>query len=143
MSALYSKFSRAKSFSSPTSGELVKSFSMIYQLGSEMNRLQNLVQYIDRITEDTHLRPNHVSLLLALCDAWIKSQFQSTYHVSRRRLMRASHIHSIATYHKVIKELQVFGYLKYDPSYHPVKASQIEILVGDVSTTEQPNSRVL
>jgi hypothetical protein len=27
-----------------------------------------------------------------------------------------------------MKELQSFGYLKYNPSYHPFKASEVEIL---------------
>lgn len=41
--------------------------------------------------------------------------------------MSASRIRSKATYHKVIRELQFFGYLKYQPSYHPVKGSAIEL----------------
>lgn len=41
--------------------------------------------------------------------------------------MEASRIRSRATYHKVIRELQEFGYLKYFPSYHPVEGSKVEI----------------
>jgi hypothetical protein len=33
-----------------------------------------------------------------------------------------------ATYHKTLKELQVYGYVKYSPSYHPVKASEVIML---------------
>ena len=39
--------------------------------------------------------------------------------ISRRKVMQFSHINSIVTYHKCIKELQKFGYIQYFPSYHP------------------------
>ncbi|MBS1525844.1 MAG: hypothetical protein JST19_09370 [Bacteroidetes bacterium] len=40
-----------------------------------------------------------------------------------------SKIASTATYHKYIKQLDKFGYIRYRPSYHPVKGSSIEWLV--------------
>ncbi len=43
--------------------------------------------------------------------------------------MAASHIQSRATYHKVMKDLQAFGYLKYTPSYHPVKGSSVGLVI--------------
>jgi hypothetical protein len=39
-----------------------------------------------------------------------------------------SRIRSKATYHKALKDLQLFGYIKYSPSYHPRKASEVEML---------------
>ena len=44
--------------------------------------------------------------------------------------MSLSHIRSIATYHKVIKELQAFGYIIYKPSFHPKKGSTISLCMG-------------
>src|SRR5690606_40290998 len=90
-----------------------------------MDRLQQLTDYFNRVASDNRLKPVHISLFMALCHAWITSNFQCPYHISRRRLMSASRIRSKGTYHKVIRELQFFGYLKYQPSYHPVKGSAI------------------
>jgi hypothetical protein len=45
--------------------------------------------------------------------------------------MAASRIQSRATYHKVVKDLQAFGYLKYTPSYHPVKGSAVSLVIPD------------
>lgn len=42
--------------------------------------------------------------------------------------MHFSRIKSIATYHKCLKELMDFGYISYEPSYHPVNASSIWLL---------------
>jgi len=48
--------------------------------------------------------------------------------------MQLSHIRSIATYHKVIKELHAFGYIIYKPSYHPKKGSEISLrMVSDLT----------
>lgn len=93
-----------------------------------MEELQQLTHFINKLISDDRLKPVHISLSLALCHSWIRSRFQRHYQISRRTLMRASRIRSRATYHKAIQELQRFGYLKYSPSYHPVKASEVELL---------------
>jgi hypothetical protein len=104
-----------------------------------MENLEKLSFFISRVASDVRLRPTHTSLYLALCHAWSTSQFVDAFHVSRRRLMYAAHIRSIATYHKVIGDLQAFGYLDYWPSYHPVKGSRVRVKVPrrslDISTT--------
>lgn len=92
-----------------------------------MEELQQLTRFINTVVTDTRLKPVHVLLSLALCHCWMKNRFQRSYRVSRRVLMEASRIRSRATYHKVIRELQEFGYLKYFPSYHPVEGSKVEI----------------
>lgn len=93
-----------------------------------MERHEKLTLFIERIVSDSRLKPIHISLSIALCQGWVASKYQGQYRVSRRLLMTASRIRSKATYHKALKELQSFGYLKYCPSYHPIKASEVEIL---------------
>lgn len=92
-----------------------------------MEREDQIFNFINSVVSDTRLRPLHIALSTALCQAWITSEFQQTYHVSRRRLMLASRIQSKATYHKILRELQAFGYVEYHPSYHPVKASSVTL----------------
>jgi hypothetical protein len=98
----------------------------------QQSKLIQLKSFIQRIVKDSRMRPVHVSLSLALCQAWIEQGFQKHYRVSRRTLMQTSHIRSIATYHKAIKELQVFGYFKYTPSYHPRKGSEVALMDADI-----------
>jgi hypothetical protein len=86
---------------------------------------QQLLHFINRMVSDQRLRPRHMAMLAALCDAWIASNFQGSYHVSRSRLMSAAKISAKPTYHKVIKELQALGYFEYRPSYHPKEGSTI------------------
>ena len=90
-----------------------------------------LFQFIGRLISDSRLKPVHLLLSIALCDRWAAGQFAPCYAITRSSLMRAARIRSTATYHKAIKELQTFGYIKYYPSYHPGKHSRIEILNAD------------
>src|SRR5690606_33701306 len=92
-----------------------------------MENLEQLSFFISQVASDVRLRPTHTSLCLALCHAWSTSQFDNSFHVSRRGLMSAARIRSIATYHKVICDLQAFGYLDYWPSYDPVKGSRVRL----------------
>lgn len=93
-----------------------------------MERGEQISIFINKLVSDIRLRPIHIALSTALCQAWIQSQFRQQYHVSRSKLMRACRIHSKATYHKTIKELQAFGYLEYRPSYHPVNGSLVKLM---------------
>jgi len=93
-----------------------------------MDKPQKLITFIQRLACDIRLKPTHLSLSLALCHAWVTGDFQNIFQVSRSKLMAASRIQSRATYHKIMKDLQAFGYLKYIPSYHPTRASSVALL---------------
>jgi hypothetical protein len=98
--------------------------------GKTKDNFPQLSHYIDKMVADNRLQPVHISLSLALFHSWTADQLRSPFKVTRKILMKSSHIRSKATYHKAIKELQLFGYLRYCPSYHPINASQAEILVN-------------
>ena len=82
-------------------------------------------QGIGRMGKDPRLFATHVSLYTALFVSWQRSGFNNPFPVSRRELMPYSRIGSIATYHKCIKELDAYGYIRYQPSFHPVKGSLV------------------
>ncbi|MBB5620968.1 hypothetical protein HDE69_002021 [Pedobacter cryoconitis] len=67
----------------------------------------------------------HISLLTALFVCWQQSGFENPFAVTRKKLMAFSRIASIATYHKCIRELDEFGYIRYQASYHPLKGSLV------------------
>jgi hypothetical protein len=90
-----------------------------------MENQQQLLQFINCIVSDRRLKRRHLAMLIALCDVWIANEYQSSYHISRSRLMKAAKIKAQGTYQKVIKELQTFGYVEYKPSYHPKEGSTI------------------
>ncbi len=94
-----------------------------------MNGAQRLRYLIQLAAADRRLRPVHVAVIVALCHLWMKNHFNKWYPITRKSLMALSRIHSSATYHKVINELQFYGYLQYHPSCHPRQGSRVSIVI--------------
>jgi hypothetical protein len=80
---------------------------------------------LKRMRGDHRLNATHVSLFTALFVHWQRNIFASPFAVTRKELMSFSKIASVATYHKCIRELDAFGYIRYQPSYHPKLGSQV------------------
>lgn len=77
------------------------------------------------MSKDERLNATHVSLFTGLFIHWQRSGFISPFAVTRKVLMAYSKIASIATYHKCIRELDAYGYISYQPSFHPKLGSQV------------------
>lgn len=92
-----------------------------------MNRDKHLTFFFDKITADKVLNPTHISLYMSLFQIWNRNKFISPVSITRSELMLNSKINSKSTYHKCMKTLQEFGYIKYEPSHHPFKSSQVHL----------------
>src|SRR5688572_6394453 len=92
-----------------------------------MNKVEQLSNFLQRVTTDSNLTTTHISVCTALCAIWINSGFRNPVSVTRRRLMSAARIKSKTTYHKIIEDLSMLRYFKYSPSYNPIKGSEVYI----------------
>ena len=85
--------------------------------------------YFERVALESRFYATHISLLMALFYYSDSDAPEKTFQVSRPKLMRFSRIKSIATYHKNIKDLVEFGYIEYNPSWHPQRGTQIRFII--------------
>jgi len=99
-----------------------------------MNYIKHLTGFFEKVTVDYDLNPTHISLYIAMFQAWNQNRFTNPVNISRDELMRISKISSKATYHKCIKDLIENGYINYNPSYNPYKSSTVEIICLDQYT---------
>lgn len=76
---------------------------------------------------DRRLSVWHLSICTALVLLWCRNGFANSIPISRKALMELAHIHSIATYHKCIKQLQDFGYIRYEPSFNPFAKTVVHL----------------
>jgi len=83
--------------------------------------------YLALITKDERITVWHVAMFWGIILLATSSDPTSPIRISRRKLMRLSHIGNFMTYHKCIKELEDFGYISYSPSYNPELGSKILI----------------
>lgn len=90
-----------------------------------MEQVKELANFYTAIKDDHRIGTTHISLYMALFHFYIMNDFQSPIKITRTAVMKTSKIYGLATYHKCLKELAVFGYIIYIPSYNPATNSQI------------------
>jgi len=93
------------------------------------NRLKEkkIMDYISLYIEDPQLTVWHLSILIAILGLGYKQGQSRRIKVSRSKIMELSHVNTLPTYHKYFKQLQVLGYIKYTPSYHPGYKSEVKL----------------
>ena len=88
-----------------------------------IDEITDYSKWIKRMGRDERLMASHMSLFTALFIHFQRNRFASPFPVTRAGLMACSRIASIATYHKCMKELNDFGYIRYEPSFSPKQES--------------------
>ena len=89
---------------------------------------RSISKFFSRILVDQRVRIWHVGTYLVLVLLWDKNRQSSPFQVTRGKVMQMSRTRSSATYHKYLKELEAFGYIKYLPSYHPKEGSKVWLI---------------
>ncbi|MFE3867036.1 transcriptional regulator [Flavobacterium sp. LS2P90] len=93
-----------------------------------MNYIKHLTGFFNKINYETNLHPTHISLYLALFQCWNVNRFKNPTGISREEIMKASKINSKATYHKCMKELELLGFMQYNPTFNPHSCSNIVMI---------------
>jgi hypothetical protein len=93
--------------------------------GKKTNK--ELLQCLLTIMNDKRLSVWHIAMLVAIITLSFTQGKRRGIIISRRKVMALSHVSTIPTYHKYLKELQGLGYILYRPSYHPGVKSQIDL----------------
>ena len=85
--------------------------------------------FFTAIEEDNRISPVHISLFMAIMQHWNTNDNdkKTPVCVFSKDLMRLAKISGVATYHRSIKELHEYGYIKYEPSYNHSVGSLIFI----------------
>ena len=103
--------------------------SNVYPLG-------NIVAIVDRMADDSRINVLHIVVLLAIVDISYHDGGVNVVTITRKSVMRLSHIRSIATYHKCIRQLEEYGYIKYCPSYNHYSGTTVELMSPNCSQNE-------
>lgn len=93
--------------------------------------VKDLTNFYTAIKDDNRIGATHISLYMALFQLYNLNNFCNPVYISRSPLMVLAKISGLATYHKCIKQLQEYGYLRYEPSYNPAIRSKVFMLKMD------------
>ena len=99
-----------------------------------MNYIKHLTAVFEIMDSDTRLTPFHISLYMSLFRRWNLNFFNNPISISRDEIMKMSKIGSVNTYTKCLKELHLWNYIRYEPSYNPHKGSLIYLYTFDNGT---------
>lgn len=86
--------------------------------------MEQLTAFYEAIADDARIGTTHICLYLALCHERSNCAVEEVIEVSRHRIMKNARI-SRKTYHKCMKELQEYGYIRYEPSFDPFYKSKV------------------
>lgn len=88
------------------------------------------------MANDSRLNVWHFSIYMSLYHQWLVSGSGNPVSISRKKIMEQTHIGSIVTYHKCIRQLRDFGYILYEPSYNPFIGSYVSLLLPGRQTCQ-------
>ncbi len=104
-----------------------------------MNYIKHLNAVFQKFYTDKKLNPTHISLYMALFQFWNINRFPDEFYINRQEIMQFSKIGSKATYHRCLKQMNRWKYLKYIPSHNPYKGSKIKMLIFDTTSEQDEN----
>lgn len=102
-----------------------------------MTDLKPLSEFFTAIAGDPHINTTHISLYMGLLKYWNEHNCKNPISISRQEVMQLCKISGYATYHKCIKELSDYGYIKYVPSYNRNRRSLVYL-----TTIERMNTTI-
>src|ERR1700722_3077009 len=77
-----------------------------------------LTDFMHAAMDDPRVNCYHISLYGSLLHYWIQKKFEHPLPVFSREIMPYCKISGSGTYHRTIRELAEYGYIRYVPSYN-------------------------
>src|SRR5689334_7802123 len=91
--------------------------------------VHQLSGFYRKVVIDQRVGSAHVSLYMALFKMWCQADFECPLSITRTQLMPVAKISSLGTYHKCMKDLVAYGYIKYQPSPRPFSKSLVWLVM--------------
>ncbi|MES2731910.1 MAG: hypothetical protein V4714_09180 [Bacteroidota bacterium] len=92
-----------------------------------MTRTAQLRLIFDRLAADERLDSTHVALFSMLTRHWKEAKYAQPFPLNDWQVRQTSKIRSLGTYQHCLKELEVWGYVRYFPSQEPDQAGVVSL----------------
>lgn len=90
-----------------------------------MDRLCYLSDFFEAIGTDARISITHIGVYAALLQYRIQNGFTNPIQVFSHEIMSIAKLSSAITYHKCVRDLSNYGYIRYEPSFNRTKGSKI------------------
>lgn len=92
-----------------------------------MEILEPLSDFFSAIENDNRISITHIGIYEALLQYWKERKYINPITVFSYEVMAKSKISASTTYHKCIRDLNAYGYIRYVPSYKRNQGSKVYI----------------
>lgn len=90
-----------------------------------MEFLKPLSDFFSAIENDPRISITHIGIYAALLQYWSEHNYKNPVQVFSYEIMRIAKISASTTYHKTIKALNDYGYIRYQPSFKRNQGSKV------------------
>lgn len=102
-----------------------------------MEKFTPLTDFFTAVKEDARINPIHISIYITLLYRWQESALDNPLCIFSHEVMPFCKVSGPATYHRSIRELHQWGYIKYVPSYNHFLGSLVYIIPIPGSSIEK------
>lgn len=88
-------------------------------------QLMPLRTFLKGIDPDPRIRPIHISVYLSLYRLWLNQHGENPIFIISYEVMGKAKISGSATWHRTIRDLHDFGYIRYEPTFNRTKKSKV------------------
>jgi len=90
-----------------------------------MESLYYLSNFFKAIESDGRISITHIGVFAALLQYYAQNDFGNPIQVFSHEILNIAKLSSAITYHKCVRELSEYGYIRYEPSFNRLKGSRI------------------
>ncbi|WP_018615684.1 hypothetical protein [Segetibacter koreensis] len=101
-----------------------------------MEQLNPLSEFFAAIDDDPRISITHIGIYAALLQYWKDHDYNSPFSAYSYQIMKLAKISARATYHKIIKDLSEYGYIRYEPSFKRNQCSKVHMFYPKCNLNE-------
>lgn len=90
-----------------------------------MDQFKPLSDFFNAIAGDPRISITHIGIYAALLQYWSEHHFENPVQVFSYEIMQIAKISASTTYHKSIRDLNSYGYIRYEPSFKRNRGSKV------------------
>ena len=94
-----------------------------------MSATELMIKFMNTVREDPRIGVTHIGLYAALLTLWHNREKETPLPVFSHEVMPYCKLFGPATYHRNIRQLAEYGYVKYVPSYNHLLGSLVYLEV--------------
>lgn len=96
-----------------------------------MDQFKPLSDFFNAIAGDPRISITHIGIYAALLQYWSEHHFENPVQVFSYEIMRIAKISASTTYHKSIRDLNRYGYIRYEPSFKRNRGSKVYFIMDE------------